>query len=76
MRVLSGPHHGPTQTERREFTDWVTEAIRDRNIAGLADRARRNLYPVELDLLVERAGLLGMTDAELRSKLHLLRGTA
>jgi len=24
--------------------------------------------------MVERAGLLGMTDAELRSKLHLVRG--
>ncbi len=67
---------GPSETERRGFVDGITTAIADRNVAGLADPARRNLYPVDLDLLVERAGLLGLTSAELRSKLHLLRGSA
>lgn len=67
---------GPSETERRGFVDWITNAIADRNVAGLADPARRNLYPVDLDLLVERAGLLGLRSAELRSKLHLLRGSA
>jgi FADH2 O2-dependent halogenase len=74
-RVSSGQGSRPTEVARREFVGWITEAIRGRNVAGLADPARRNLYPVDLDLLVARAGLLGMTDAEMRSKLHLLRGT-
>jgi FADH2 O2-dependent halogenase len=76
MRMSRGRDRRPPETERREFVDWVTQAIRERNVAGLADPARRNLYPVDLELIVERAGLLGMTDAELRSKLHLLRGSA
>jgi len=75
-RMARGQGRRPAETERREFVDWVTQAIRERNVAGLADPARRNLYPVDLELMVERAGLLGMTAAELRAKLHLLRGSA
>jgi FADH2 O2-dependent halogenase len=75
-RLSSGQTRRPTVTERRAFVAWITGAVRERNVAGLADPARRNLYPVDLDLMVERAGLLGMTEAELRSKLHLLWGTA
>ena len=74
--VLGGRSCSPSEAERQGFVAWMTEAINERNVAGLADPARHNLYPVDLDLLVERAGLLGMTGAELRSKLHLLRGNA
>jgi FADH2 O2-dependent halogenase len=75
-RLAGGPGRMPAEPERRAFVDWITHAIRERNVAGLADPARRNFYPVDLDLMVERAELLGMTPAELRSKLHLLRGSA
>ena len=50
------------------------DAIASRNVAGLADPARRNLYPVDLDVLVERHALLGMSREELISRLPALRG--
>ncbi|HEY2735240.1 MAG TPA: tryptophan 7-halogenase, partial [Polyangiales bacterium] len=62
--------------QRRAFADWVAEAIAPRNIAGLADAARRNLYPVDLDVLVDRHALLGMDRAALIERLPLLRGLA
>lgn len=60
--------------DRKAFGRWVAEAIADRNIAGLGDANRHNLYPVDLDLLVARADLLGLTADEMQSKLPLLRG--
>ena len=60
--------------DRKSFSRWVSEVIADRNIAGLADAGRRNLYPVDLDLLISRSELLGMTADQMRSKLPLLRG--
>jgi hypothetical protein len=74
--LVGAAGRGSADVERRQFLSWMTDVIQDHNVAGLADRDRRNLYPVDLDLIVERAGLLGMTQAELRSKLHLLRGSA
>lgn len=58
------------------FTRWIAEVIAERNIAGLADPGRRNLYPVDLDLMIERAELLGMTADEMRRQLPLLRGVS
>ncbi|HEY8166045.1 MAG TPA: FAD-dependent monooxygenase, partial [Gemmatimonadaceae bacterium] len=43
-----------TAEARREFDEWVSHAISPRNIAGLADPSRRNLYPVDFDTLIER----------------------
>jgi hypothetical protein len=60
--------------ECREFAEWMANAIAPRNVAGLADRSRHNLYPVDLDLLVERHGLLGMTREGLVESLPALRG--
>ncbi len=60
--------------ERRAFVDWITRAIAPRNIAGLADPGRRNLYPVDFDALIERHALLGMTRAEILEALPALRG--
>lgn len=60
--------------ERRGFVEWVTHAIAPRNIAGLADPERRNLYPVDFDILVERHALLGMSRDELLAALPALRG--
>jgi len=60
--------------ESRAFVAWMAAAIAPRNIAGLADPARHNLYPVDLDLLVERHGLLGMTRERMMESLPALRG--
>ena len=63
-----------SEEPRREFTDWVAQAIAPRNVAGLADRARHNLYPVDLDVLIDRHALLGMTRETLIQRLPALRG--
>jgi len=65
-----------TETERRGFVDWLAKAISPRNIAGLADARRRNLYPVDLDALVEHHALVGMTREEVVAALPVLRGMA
>jgi FADH2 O2-dependent halogenase len=75
-RMSTGPARRPPASARRAFEVWIASAIRERNVAGLADPGRRNLYPVDLEVMVERAGLLGMTESELRARLHLLRGSA
>jgi FADH2 O2-dependent halogenase len=65
-----------TPGERRGFAEWISNAIAPRNVAGLADDQRRNLYPVDLDTLVERHALLGMTRDQLLDGLSALRGLA
>lgn len=65
-----------TAEERRVFARWVTRAIEPRNIVGLANPARRNLYPVDFDALVERHTLLGMSREQLLASLPALRGMA
>jgi tetracycline 7-halogenase / FADH2 O2-dependent halogenase len=63
-----------TPDERRGFVEWLTRAIAPRNVAGLADPSRRNLYPVDFDALIEQHALLGMTRDELLEALPALRG--
>jgi len=63
-----------TAEERRGFAEWISQAIAPRNIAGLADLARRNLYPVDFDVLIERHALLGMSRDQLLEGLPALRG--
>jgi tetracycline 7-halogenase / FADH2 O2-dependent halogenase len=65
-----------TSDERRGFVEWATHAIATRNIAGLADPERRNLYPVDFDALIERHELLGMSRDHLLAALPMLRGMA
>jgi FADH2 O2-dependent halogenase len=60
--------------DRRDFTAWIGGAIAPRNVAGLADPARRNLYPVDLDTLIDRHALLGLSRDRLVEALPLLRG--
>lgn len=72
LRRMAGREAGPQEAEA--FARWMAEAIAPRNVAGLADPARRNLYPADLDLLVERAPLLGLTPEEVRAALPRLRG--
>jgi tetracycline 7-halogenase / FADH2 O2-dependent halogenase len=65
-----------TADERRAFASWIARAIAPRNVAGLADPARRNLYPVDLDGLIQRHALLGMSREALVDALPALRGMA
>jgi FADH2 O2-dependent halogenase len=65
-----------TAVERQGFVDWLAGAIDPRNIAGLADGQRRNLYPVNLDALVERHALVGMSRDQVVAALPSLRGMA
>jgi len=62
-----------TADERAAFGDWIAEAIAPRNIAGLAQPARRHLYPVDFDVLLERHALLGMSRSQLVGALPALR---
>ena len=71
LRRLESPG---SRRDPRGFVDWVAREIAPRNVAGLADPKRRNLYPVDLDTLVERSHLLGLTPAEVRQALPRLRG--
>jgi FADH2 O2-dependent halogenase len=61
-------------TVRASFAQWIAQSIAPRNIAGLADPGRRNLYPVDFDALIERHNLLGMSRRELLDALPALRG--
>ena len=63
-----------TADERAAFVDWIAGAIAPRNVAGLADPARHNMYPVDLDVLVERHALLGLSRERLLDALPALRG--
>jgi FADH2 O2-dependent halogenase len=63
-----------SSAECRAYAEWMASAIASRNVAGLADPARHNMYPVDLELLVERHALLGMTRERLMESLPALRG--
>ena len=63
-----------TDAERKRHAEWAAAAIASRNVAGLADPMRHNLYPVDLDVLIERHALLGMTREQLLDSLPALRG--
>ena len=68
-RVLGALRQNP-----EHFEEEVRKAIAPRNLAGLADPARNGLYPVDLDALVESAGLLGLTREEILREVPRLRG--
>jgi tetracycline 7-halogenase / FADH2 O2-dependent halogenase len=63
-----------TTSNRREFVDWIATAIESRNVAGLADASRYNLYPVDLNTLIDRHQLLGLSRDRLIGALPALRG--
>jgi FADH2 O2-dependent halogenase len=68
--------HTRSAGERREFIQWVTNAIAPRNVCGFANRAAHNLYPVDLDVLLQRHQVLGLSRDSLISALPALRGFA
>lgn len=57
-----------------DFSDWVRRRIASRDIVGLTSPKTPNLYPVDLNILVERSRLLGMEPAEMAASLPKLRG--
>lgn len=59
-----------------EYFEAIRRLIAPRNVAGLADPARRRLYPVDLDTLMECAPLLGLNPDQVRRELPRLRGGA
>ena len=56
------------------FELWARRSIAPWNLIGLADPARRNLYPVDLTVLRDRSRLLGLSRGELEARLPRLRG--
>jgi hypothetical protein len=63
-----------TLSQRSDFAQWVAAAIGPRNVAGLADPERQNLYPIDFDALVQRHALLGMSLDQVIAALPALRG--
>ena len=76
LRITQGEGRPGSVAERETFAEWVRRSIEPRNVVGLADPARRNLYPVDLDVLVDRHALLGLTRDQLVAGLPGLRGVA
>jgi FADH2 O2-dependent halogenase len=74
--ITGGETLGGSREQRDSYARWVQQAIAPRNIGGFADPARENLYPVDLDVLVERHALLGMTRQQILDALPSLRGTS
>ncbi len=66
---------GPREA-RTSFAEWISAAIAPRNVAALADPDRHNLYPADLDALVARHALLGLTRDQVVAGLPTLRGMA
>ncbi|MEK7401905.1 MAG: FAD-dependent oxidoreductase [Gemmatimonadota bacterium] len=75
-RITRGGGSPGTADQRRAFTEWAASAIAPRNIAGLANPARHHLYPVDVETLVERHDLLGMSRDQVVAGLPALRGMA
>ena len=73
-QITRGRGEVGSDAERGEFASWMRERIASRNVVGLADPARRNLYPVDLDTLIERHALLGLSREEMLDALPRLRG--
>jgi FADH2 O2-dependent halogenase len=68
------PANRITAASRRRFEEEVRRAIAPRNLAGLAESKRNRLYPLDLERLMESAGLLGLTVEQIRHQLPRLRG--
>ncbi|HET7373096.1 MAG TPA: hypothetical protein VFJ20_06905, partial [Gemmatimonadaceae bacterium] len=75
-RITRRASNTGTTDERRAYTAWVREAIARRNIGGFGDPARNDLYPVDMELLIDRHALLGLTREQVVAGLPALRGMA
>jgi len=68
--------HVRSAADARAFVKWVRNAIAARNVCGLANPAAHHCYPVDLDVLLGRHTVLGMSRQSLVSALPALRGFA
>ena len=75
-RITQGRGDPGTVSQHRAFAAWAAEVIAPRNLGGFADPAAHHLYPVDLDLLVDRHALLGLSREEMLGALPALRGVA
>jgi hypothetical protein len=73
-RITGGRGDAGSADERLRYAEWVTGVVAPRNVTGLADPARHHLYPVDLDTLIARHALLGMSRDQLVEALPALRG--
>jgi FADH2 O2-dependent halogenase len=73
-RITQGRGEMGSAEERQDFSRWIAMSIAQRNVAGLADSERHNLYPIDFDTLIDRHDLLGMSRAQLIDSLPALRG--
>jgi len=62
-------------TAAKAFESWMLREISERNVIGLGDPSRHNLYPVDLLVLLANASKLGFAREEMRSNLYRLRGS-
>jgi FADH2 O2-dependent halogenase len=74
LRITRGRGLAGSARERREFGEWVNRYIDPRNIGDFGNPERRNLYPVDLGVLVDSHEKLGMTREEVIDALPRLRG--
>jgi tetracycline 7-halogenase / FADH2 O2-dependent halogenase len=74
--ITQGDGEIGTLEQRRAYATWVNDGIAPRNIGGFGDAARQHRYPVDMDLLVDRHALLGLTRDQLVAGLPALRGMA
>ena len=74
LSITNGRGEAGSVADRRAYAEWVAGAIDARNVAGLADATRKNLYPVDFDALLKRHALLGMSREQLEAALPALRG--
>ena len=72
--ITKGCRSPGSPEERRNFSEWLAQQIAPRNIAGLADAERHNLYPVDFEALIEGHALLGMSRDQVVAALPALRG--
>ena len=74
--ITGGARLTGSDDERQLYANWARDAIAPRNVAGLADPTRHNLYPVDLDVLLDRHELLAMSRDQVIAALPALRGMA
>lgn len=71
------PPPGSTAGDRvPSYWRWINARIARRDIAGLDRWGQTLRVPVDLDVLVERAELLGLSQETIRERIPLLRGQA
>lgn len=72
--ITRGAGNAGTAADRVGYAEWVRDAIDPRNVAGLADPARNNLYPVDLDVLIDSHAKLDLTRDQMVAARPALRG--